>query len=95
MKQYNLSDYLKLSTNEVLKIKLKDENEFIFGRIASAGMLTKPTETPLNNGIFGHLNKINNIEDYILDKPQYKDFSLIPIDSSQIESIEILNTLKV
>ena len=91
MKQYNLSDYLKLPTNEVLKIKLKDENEYIFGRIASAGMLTKPTETPLNNGISGHLNKINNIEDYILDKPKYKDFSLISIQNSQIESIEILN----
>lgn len=71
MRQYNLSDYLKLSTNDVLKIKLKDENEFIFGRIASVGMLTKPTKIPLNNGIFGHLNKINNIEDYILNKPQY------------------------
>lgn len=95
MRQYNLSDYQELSTNDVLKIKLKDENEFIFGWIASAGMLTKPTMTPLNNGIFGHLNKINNIEDYILDKSQYKDLSLIPIDSSQIESIEILSILKV
>jgi len=95
MKQYNLSDYQNLSTNQVLKIKLKDENEFIFGRIASASILTKPTVTPLNNGIYGHFNKINNFEDYILDKSQYKDFSLIPIDSSQIESIEILNTLKV
>jgi hypothetical protein len=95
MKQYNLSDYLKLPTNEVLKIKLKAENEYIFGRIASAGMICKPTKTPLNNGVFGHLNKINNIEDYILDKSLYKDFSIIPIDSSQIESIEILNTLKV
>jgi len=55
-------------------------------------MLSKPTVTPLNNGVYGHLNKINNFEDYILDKSQYKDFSLIPIDSSQIESIEILNT---
>jgi hypothetical protein len=27
MKQYNLSDYLKLPTNEVLKIKLKAEND--------------------------------------------------------------------
>ena len=95
MKQYNLSDYLKLSTNDVLKIKLKDENEFIFGWIIFGGMLTKPTETPLNNGVFGHLKKINNIEDYILDKSQNKDFSLISIDSVQIESIEILNTLKM
>jgi len=92
MNQYNLNDYQNLSTNQVLKIKLKNKNEFIFGWVAISGMLSKPTVTPLNNGVYGHLNKINNFEDYILDKSQYKDFSLIPIDSSQIESIEILNT---
>jgi len=90
MEQFNLSDYSNLSTDKILKIKLKKDNKFIYGTIIRTGMLTKPTDKPLNKGIWKDFNKINDFDNYREDKLTYNDFTLLKITGSEIEDIEII-----
>lgn len=90
MEQINLSDYLNLSKDRILKIRLKKENEFIYGTIVSAYMLTKPTDNPVNTGVSGEFNKIIDFNNYKKDKSTKEDFTRLVLTTSEIESIEII-----
>ena len=91
MKNINFKEYLELQTNKVLKIKYKNIDNFIYGRLVSAGGLYPPTSQPSNqNFANGTLNKINDFDEFNKDRTLYKNYSLIGINANEIESIEIL-----
>ena len=89
MNDLNLKDY---PSNKILKIKIKTQDNFIYGRMISAGTVYPPTlQLPPQHLPMGDLNKINDFEVFLKDPTSYKNYSSFSIDSYEIETIEIIN----
>jgi hypothetical protein len=92
MKNINLNEYFNLPMNKILKIKLEKQDNFIYGRLISAGGLyTSTMQLPPEQFPTGTLKKINDYEKFTKDKLSYNDYTLIGINSSNIEIIEEVN----
>jgi hypothetical protein len=90
MTNYLFSNYLGLDDNQVLKIKLKDQEDILIGRIISVGGVQsyQPDFTPDNAA---DLNVIEDLDAYKADKNLLENFYSKRLYIEQIESIEIVD----
>ena len=91
MEKYNLNDYLKLSTNEVVKVKLKSIREIVYGRIIRSSELAIKTKNLLHNSeALYYINIITDLNSYQKNKLDYSAFDLKAISSIEIEELQIV-----
>lgn len=87
----NLRYYFGLPENEILKIKLHSQKDFVYGKLAMIGRLGPATFTfsvdPVSSAT---LSKIYNYDEFSKDPKGYIGHSLLNFNTKEIDSIEIL-----
>ena len=90
MNQINLNKYTNLSKNEILQIKLKNNDLLMYGRIIDARSFQSNSKDPNSNNCLFHFNRINNLVDLMLNKLYYKDYTLLSCQIMEVEYIKII-----
>lgn len=91
MHQSKLKYYFGLPENEIVKIKLRTQEDFVYGLIALIGQVGPASGTfSAEHGTSVTMSKINDYEEFLKSPKDYIGLTLLRFNSEDIESIDIV-----
>lgn len=91
MTKIKLKHYFGLPENEIVKIKLRTQEDFVYGLIALIGQTGPATgRFSVENANSATMSKIDNYDDFLRSPKEYIGHSLLHFYTEDIESIDIV-----
>lgn len=89
MGSFNFNDYLYLNPNQLLKIKLRERDEWIFVSSVSRSVLQgfQPAFTPI---LKINLKIVKDLALHKQDKNDYENYYEISVEPEEVEEFELL-----